>query len=398
MSDIPKFRRVEDLIRFVDSMNQEVDELSQVVDQQQKLMARLTRPTPKLKTIMAAIEFDITPRNRRSNVSQMNRAIDPSLAKVVIPGLDKLKDQYGLLDELHTKHAVADSLITQLEMQFGDRKGPAFEKAMAGVMEMKDKIEQRMRKVLEFLNSVAQKHVPAVFQEYVNAVSEKIEEHVYSEDAQRFLYVHVQDAKSIVFTEYVLLTDSVNDSGQIAPQLYIVIQWVVGGEVTVFVEHEFTPPARLTEGTVVPSVQAAANAISHDLTLEGFASYMGTVPMALHLKMAPEFLKPGMFKSSNYIDKISVDKDQLLFHFRSAMIAPEVKKQIGYALFPEVKALMKNKSVKLRMKPERTCIKFFVTSPAKESAASVLDLEYMKTKFNLSDGAVAKIGRIINDR
>lgn len=409
--ELPKFRRIEDVQRLLLTINSDVDDLAQLVKSQQGLLAKLVAPAPKLRTLLsAAVSFEVTAPSKAGMLRTLKKAIDPSITKVVVPNIAKLKDQYGLLEDLHAKYVMLDSVSTQLEMQFPDKRGAAYDATVKSLTELKAKVELQMRKVFEFLNQVANKHVPEQFTEYVDAISTKITEHVYFEDSQRFLYVSVtpeevkpQGTKivshqSLVFTEYILLTDSVSDEGKIAPQLYIIVQWVVGGHVSVFIEHEFTPPGKLTDGEVVDTVGAAVSSISGMLELEGFASYLGVIPMALQLSVPITDLKPSMFDARNYIDQIVADQDKLIFKFRHHAMTPETKKQVAYSLYPQLKALLKTKKAKVRLKITKTEITFFIVSPAQEGQAATHELDFLKEKFNLTDNAVARISRVINSR
>jgi len=409
--ELPKFRRLEDVQRFLEVMHKEINTSGKLVIHQQQLLAKLAMPTPKLRAMLsAAVEFDITPSAGKSSMKDFKKKIDPALQKVVIPNLTKLKDQYGLLEDLYQKHTTLDSVATQVAMQFPDRRGELYDKTIGAINELKSKVEGQLRTVFDFLANIAQKHVPEAFQEYVTALATRISDHVYFEDSQRFLYVSVKEGdlkadpsvgkigkeQCIVFTEYIMLTDSVSDDGKIAPQLYVVVQWIVGGAVYIYVEHEFTPPNQLSEGMEVATVAEASAAVAHLLEIEGFASYLGTVPLSLQLRITPDQLKPSMFEGRNYIDKIIVDQDKMSFIFKHHLTSPETKKRIAVLIFPQVKAMLRTKSAKLRVSITKDALVFYIANVAEEGQVSIHDLAFLKDRFGLSDVAVDSIGRVIN--
>jgi hypothetical protein len=408
MSELPKFRRIEDVKRFLEDMFKDLDATESLIKEQQRLLSNLLRPKEKLRAMLtAAVSFDVTPSpSKSSQLQTLKKKIDPALTQVVVPNIKKLQDQYSLMEDLYEKHTTLESAATQIEMQFPDRRGPAYEQTMAALADLRKKVETQLRDVFEFLSSVANKHVPQEFLEYVEAIAAKISDHVYFEESKSFIYVSVKDGElegaklkpkqDLVFTQYILLTDSVSDEGKIAPNLYVVVQWVVGGTVTVFLEHEFMPPNRLSGGTEVSTVQDAVASIAQLLDLEGFASYLGTLPMALQLKLAPEQLKPSLFSGRNYIDTILVSPEKLSFMFKHHAISEAIRKKVAYEIFPEVKALLKTKNSKLRMTMSKKSIDFYAPNLAQEGTLSTQDLTFLQERYGLSDQALRKISQIMN--
>ena len=238
MSELPKFRRIEDIQRYLDDMSHDIEVSRKLTDQHQKLLssAAVLRPTAKLRQVLgstftrALIEFDVTPGGapaRKPRGAADKSVVAPQIKKVVIPKLAELAKQYALLEELHQQRVTLDSIETQLSMQFGEkRRGPAYEKAEGAVNALRAKVDEQLEKVLSFLREVAAKHLPKEFTAYVDAVVEAIEARVVFEGSERFVYVSVRD-KALLFTEYVVLANAVNEDDQVAPHLYIVIQWQV---------------------------------------------------------------------------------------------------------------------------------------------------------------------------
>ena len=403
MSELPKFRRIEDIQRYLDEVAKDVAISEKMVEQQHKLLSRLLKPTPKLGQVMAAafVEFDVTPGagsgGRRGKGTLDKSVVAPSINKVVIPNLSKLKDQYGLMESLYAQRVLMDSVETQMAMQFPTKvQGPQYEATQGAVKKLRDKIDVQLQKVCTFLSDVAEKHVPKQFVEYVGAVSEAVANRVTFDSSERFLYVSVND-KSLYFTEYLVLKDAVNEDGKVAPHLYIVVQWCVGRTVEIFVEHEFTPPNQLEHGDEVRTAHEAMESISHLLDLEGFASAIGRAPLSMNMKVNPNKLTPAMFQSRDFISKILVadDGDEIAFTFK-AKLDKETKKQVGYQIFQDFKTMMRNRKVKLRMKIENAKVTLFVSDVAAGSEVSVNDVEFLKERFGLSDGAVHRISQILN--
>lgn len=396
VNELPKFRYLDDAMRFVESLSKEIDELTQVVKVQQRLLAKTMFVK---KPITAAMEFDLT-APRGAPKSHLKYKIDPTLTKVEIPDKQKLASQYNLMEELYEKHRTLEMAENQIKAQFAkENRGEAFDAAIAGIRQLKDKIDKAMKETFQFLNKVASDHVPKEFMKYRTAVCQEIEKHVPFESNDQFLYVSVDDAGNIVFTNYVMLINAANEDGQIAPHLYISIQWIVGGKVTVQVNHEFEAPAQLLRegGEVVSSVSEAVRAISHLLELEDFATSLGTVPLAVMLKMEPGQIDLKRFEYNTFIDKVRVDEGAITFIMRPE--AEKLYQQIAYQLFEELKVMVRNSRtarwrMDLRKKP--TEITFVLKSAAQEGEVSIYDAEWMRSKFGISDGQLRKIVHVIN--
>lgn len=399
MRDLPKFRRIEDVQRYLEEMSKNVDVTEQLVTQQQALLSKLRSPTDKLRTVLAVSfdVFDVSPSKKVPRKAVDNSVVAPSINKVVIPNVSKLQDQYGLMEELNSQRVTLNSIETQMAMQFPDRRqGPAYAKATGSLNELRHKVDEQLRKVFDFLSSVAHKHVPAPFTEYVDAVTEALSNRIHFEDSQRFLYVSVM-SKKLYFTEYVLLQNSANDEGRVAPHLYIVIQWEVGGEVNLFVEHEFTPPHQLGSGHAAASAHQALDVISHLLDIEGFSVAIGQAPLSLNMKINPTSLKPSMFQARNYLSQVMVSDagDELIFKFR-AKLNEETRNKVAYLVFQDAKAMMRTRKTKMRMKVSATQVSIFISDLAQGDEVSTNDVEFLRDRYGLSDSAVNKIALIIN--
>jgi hypothetical protein len=258
--ELPKFRYIDDVTRYLENMREDVHESDALIRVQQETLAHLCRPREWVSaalTKLAALD---------------KKKID----KVVIPNVKKLESQYGLSEELYDTHRTLEAVESQLAMQFPDRGGEAFDKAIGTLRELKKKVEDQMRTVLSFLSDVANEHVPKTFSKYVQAVALELEEHVKFENSEQFLYVST-DRGRLVFTNYVMLINAVNDDKQKVPHLYISIQWIVGQAVYVTINHEFELPAQLIcePGAEAKTLAAAVQTIAALLNAEGFSSSLG---------------------------------------------------------------------------------------------------------------------------
>jgi hypothetical protein len=240
--------------------------------------------------------------------------------------------------------------------------------------------------------------VPKTFEKYIDAVRQEVQEHVLFEDSNLFLYVSTTPEGQIAFTYYLMLVNATNDEGEVTPQLYISVQWVVTQGITIQINPEYELPGQLLKegGNEVSSVGEAVKAIGDLLALEDFSSSLGTVPLSTLLRKPISEMKPEMFTYKDFIQKLDVDNDKLVFKLRKG-VDEEQSKEIALALFQEVKALFKNsRSAKIRMKPSTTQIEFSVTNLAKGGEVSSQDAEFLGEKFGLNEQQLRKVINVLN--
>jgi hypothetical protein len=403
--ELPKFRYIDDVSRFLDTMREELDELDQVVKIQQEALAYLTKPKDFIRAALvkaAGFSMNITQPEGGSK-SHLKRKIDPDLPKFVIPNITKLREQYALTEELYEKHRLLQAVETQVAMQFPDRSGKEYNNAIGAIKALKDKVGGQLKEVLGFLNKVAAEHVPKTFMKYREAVMQEISEHVFFEDSEQFMYVNTSPDKDLVFTNYILLQNATNDEGKVTPHLYISIQWTVTKSVVVQVNHEFELPAQLMKegGTDVASAGEAVKAISRLLDLEEFSTSLGALPLATQLRMEPSQITPTMFTYKDFISRIDVDANTITFILRKGTTQEQVD-EIKYPLYEEVKALFhrdltKSRKAKLQVKPTKQKITFTLINVAERGEVTNHDAEFLADRFGLDDSRLRKVVNILNE-
>jgi hypothetical protein len=252
--EIPKFRYVDDVTRYLESLRQVISESESVVDAQQKSLAPLTK--------------------RETLNLNMDDSPDIETKRTVIPSLDKLKNQYGLSEDLYGLHRTLEAVESQLAIQFPDRGGDAYAAATGALKELKRKVETQMRKVFVFLGKIADKMIPTEFNKYRMTVLQSVENELVFDSVDQFVYVSVDADRNLVFTDYLRLDGALNAAQQSTPHLYLSLQWVIGDGVYVQINHEFEIPTALTRDPALRAQSAgqAVQIISESLALEGFSA------------------------------------------------------------------------------------------------------------------------------
>lgn len=402
--DVPKFRYLDDIKRYLDDLEKDVDESGKLIQQQQKLLSKVLHLDTS--ATLAALVFDVTPSDRKNQLKtlrQMRTKIDPELTKVIVPNMKKLQSQYALAEDLYAKHKAVESVETTLSLSFPNRQGPEYQATVTQIKKMKAKIAEQLKICLGFLNEVAAQHVPKQFVKYTTLIADLVNDHVIFKESQSFLYVSVDDDGNLVFTNYLMLQDVANDEGDVAPHLYVSVQWILADEpvITVDLNHEYEVPNKLIgSGEEVGSVGEAVKAISEMLELENFSSALGVVPLALQLKVDPTSLNPNMFAYRDFIDEVKVDEKTISFRLRKEADSPETVTEIAAQLYKELKALMKAKGVRLTMRETKDgkthVITFTIVKVAEGGEFNDYDMEFLRDKFGLTNQALRKIVNIIN--
>lgn len=252
--DTPKFRYLDDAVRVLESMESETRESDALIRIQQSLLAYLQRPRNPIE-------------------ATLSKKIDPSIKKTVVPSFKKLTDHYGLSEELHDRLRLLEAIESQISVQFPDRQGRVYDDTIGLLRTLKKKTDDQLKSVLEFLERIAEKHVPKAFDRFRQAVAQELEQHVKFEKCEQLLYVSTEN-EELVFTNYFVL----KNAGPI-PQLYISLQWVVGQALYVDLNHEFDLPAQLYQnpGIATQTLADAVQAVAKLLNEEGFSAFLGSL-------------------------------------------------------------------------------------------------------------------------
>lgn len=400
--EVPTFRYMADADRFLKELGKEVDETSQLMKKAQKALAS-NLAAVRVKASESIIDISGNdPAEQRRLLRSLKHKVDPELTKIVVPNQKKLESQYNVAEDLYEKLKGLEQAETQVQMTFSSRRGAEYDALMHQFKVLKEKVQKNLSECLQFLNDIANKHVPESFQKYIDMVADTLSEHVIFRESNTFMYVSVDKEGNLVFTAYIMLQDVANDEGAVAPHLYISIQWIVGGEVSVDLNHEYEVPNKLLgQGEVVATVGEAVKAISTMLELENFAGTLGVVPLALQLNVDPTSLHVNQFSYADVINKLRVDDNTIEFTFRKELTEPKAIAEISAAIYQELKKMMKKTGARLSMTPSPkgktpASVKFNIVTPAEGGSLSTFDLEWMRDKFSLNQTQLNKIAQIIN--
>ena len=398
MATTQKFRSLEEIRKRVKELTDQFRLDTQLVDKTEKALAK----TAKASSLTAGQTFKILDISGDGVGKKRRRTLNVDFPVVKVPNMKELTHSYQLAERLSEQYKYVLNLENEVRLNFSNvKRHNAVEDTVGSIQKLKAALEKDLKRLFASLNEVANGHAPKEYLDFVRALAAEIEEnrHIECDGGKTMTYAAMgtdEDGKpALVFAGYIILTNAVSDDGKIAPSLYIIIKWTVGGDVEIFVEHEFVAPSLLRGGTTVENLREATKAISDQLSLEGFSSQIGNLPVSMQIRQPQSGLSPDLFTSAEFIDSVTAEADELVFTLKKTGV-PNLGK-IANALFMEVKAMLKTKrSTKVRMRSSGNKIVFTFTGLDASGGIHPYDLDFLSDKYKLSDSQLRKIANIIN--
>lgn len=391
-----KFRSIEELLRIVKDLQSEQRLTTQIVDKTTKALARTLTASGESFKILDISGDKTGPRKQTININ---------FPTVRVPNIKELTNSYDLAESLSEKYKYLSNLENEMSINFSDMsKSPKIQSAKGEISKLKQAIEKDLRRLFTTLNDVAQGHAPKEYLRFVSALADELinNRHLDCDSGKTMTYAAISKVRGdkgvtneLVFAGYIILNNVVSDDGKVAPNLYIVVKWVVNGNVEIFVEHEFIAPSLLQGGTTVDNLRQATKVVTDQLTLEGFSAQIGNLPVDVQLRLPQSGLKPNMFSTRDTLLMVSADADELVFKVKPDYVKdiPTIK----LTLFAEVKAMLKNKrNTKIRMEVKGQDIVFTFVGLDNNGGVRPTDLDFLSSKYKLSNAQLRKIANIIN--
>jgi hypothetical protein len=398
MATTQKFRSIEEIRKRIKEMMDQQRLDTQLVDKTEKALAK----TAKASSLTAGQTFKILDISGDGKPTKRRKTLNVDFPVVKVPNIKELTHSYQLAERLSEQYKYVLNLENEVRLNFSNvKRHNAVEDTVGSIQKLKAALEKDLKRLFASLNEVAHGHAPQEYLKFVQALATEIEEnrHIECDGGKTMTYAAMgsdEDGKpALVFAGYIILTNAVSDDGKIAPSLYITIKWTVGGDVEIFVDHEFVAPSLLRGGTTVENLREATKAVSDQLSLEGFSSQIGNLPVSMQIRHPESGLSPDLFTSSEFIDSVTAEQDELIFTIKKNGI-PKLT-DLAAALFMEVKAMLKKKrSTKVRMRSSGDKVVFTFTGLDSSGGIHPYDLDFLADRYKLGDAQLRKIANIIN--
>ena len=386
----PKLKSLQDVRKYLLDFAKQLREEEQLIDQNTKQLAKIAARA--LKAAPEVIDFS----GKSGAPIKKKRTQNVDFPEVKMPNADALRKNYSAVEKLSEQYKYLQTLENEVRVNFLGTKGTALSETIGSIRKLMQDVTTNLKKLFTALNQVAEGHAPKEYKKFVTTLAEELEgnKHVEYDSMKTMTYAALSKANALIFAGYIILTNAVNDEGKVAPTLYIVVKWTVGGDVEIFIEHEFIAPTLLQGGDVVENTAEAGKAIASQLSMEGFSASIGNLPAELQLKERE--LKPELFSVGEHLQGVSAKDDELIFTFKPGTDAKELQ-EMSLQLFQEVKAMLKKKrSTKVRMQTKGEQVIFTFIGLDVGNGITPLDLAWLGDKYKVGMPTLRKLANILN--
>jgi hypothetical protein len=393
-TDAKKFRSLEEVKRFLTEQSKEFDLDRQLVD---RGLSQIARVVARLSTKVEAIEYKSLDIGGGGEGQKRRRTMNIDFPEVEVPNKDQLKEHYELAERLSERYKYLVNTENEFKMNFVGEKSSEYQNVLGGFQKLKSQVEDTLKVLFQALAKVAEGAAPRQYKNFVKALAEEIEnnKHIECESLQTMTYAALDKEDQLIFCGYIILQNAVNDEGKDVPHLYIAIKWTVGGDVELFIDHDFVPPGKLESGTVITSLTTAAQAIAKQMSLEGFSSQIGNLPVQMQIREPAGGLRREAFSVADWIESVDAKRDELIFTLTTA---DEAKvKEAQAQIFLELKSLVKKKkSTQIRVRRQDNVLTFTFSNMDHSEGIHPVDLEFLEDKYKLKAPQLRKLCNIIN--
>lgn len=316
--------------------------------------------------------------------------------------LKALQDNYAYTRQLYDSLQTLDTMHSKMLASF-PRDSREARNAAAHVESMRKDVLNKLNETFTFLRDLGNSHAPQEFTRFVAGVCQVLERSIQYETSDTWLYMFDADGE-IAFTEYIELNGLVSETGEEMSKLFIAVSYTNsvehGPQFYLATMNNFEPPSSDLLRKKVADIKAAIRGINTLLDLDGFANSVGALPLDLLLK--PGSIPKTLFEYQARIKSIDITPDGLVqFYLKPTVKDRKEVDEITRQLYLDMKGITKiSKNNKLSVTPSKTdtgwVIKFFIQRRDNEAFVQEEDLDFLKSRFKLSDADVKRAVKTLN--
>lgn len=377
------FRSVEDAVRAIDKINENVSDLLNLQKQYQKQVAT------------ANLVLEVNLPSVKTSPSVDTHGLD----KIKVSSMEKLRKNYAVVQDLWGTRTSLDAMESKIRTSFAGKSIDS-SKAIAELAKLKKRVDVGLQEAFTFLRDLASKHVPQSFEQFTTAVCKILEKSIAYQKATLYTYLYEVDGDP-VFSTYIQLQSVTDEDETYFPNLFVVTSLRTGTTAPglyLSTMQEFVPPNDQLLIKKVKTVKEAIGAMNLLLSLDNFSSSLGSLPITLLLK--ERSIQRELFLYQQYIKSIEVKEEQIVFILKPEVTEKNQADAIIGQIFKDFQSLVRKTNCKLRMAikkgPKSFYLTFFFVPATGSSEADASDVEFLKERFNLSDSTMTNIIRTIN--
>lgn len=378
------FRTVEDAIRAVERLQDEVVSLLNLQKQYQKQVASVT----------ANLVLEVKIPSVKTSPT-----IDPIHMKLKVSSMEKLRKNYAVVQDLWNTRTSLDSMESKIRMSFAG-KDVSTDRAVAELAKLRKKVDMGLQEAFAFLRDLASQHLPEKLEQFNDAMCRILEKSVAYTKATLYTYLYEVEGDP-TFSTYIQLQNVTDEDSNFFPNLYVVTSYRTGDTAPgmyLSTLQEFVPPSEQLLMKKVTTVKGAISALNLLLSLDNFSSSLGSLPMDLLLK--ERSIKRELFVYQQFIKSIEVQEDQVVFVLKPEITDKNQADAIIGQIWKDFQKLVRKTNSKMRMAikkgPKSFVLTFFFVTQSDAPLADETDLEFLRERFNLSDTTLRSVIKTIN--
>lgn len=374
------FRFLDDALRAIEKIGKEVDELLGL----QKQYIRQTAAMVLTVNLPSVKNSPKIPEDKAGNIK--------------LVGMEKLRKNYAVVRDLWETKESLDLMETKIRQAFTG-KDVNTEKAVAELAKLKRKVEIGLNEAFSFLKNLADTNLPAKLASFNQATFSILEKSIAYETSTAYSYVYEVEG-DLCFSTYVQLAKVIDDDGTYYPELYVVTSYRTGSEISLYIGvlTTFVPPSSRLMMKKVASVKETVRALNILLSLDNFATSIGSLPVAMLLK-SPTIDK-GLFLYQQFILSIRIEEDQVVFTLKPEVTDKAMADKIINQIYVDFKGVVRktNAKVSMAIKKAKKCfvLSFYFRTQNDSLMATEDDLSFLKDRFQLSDTTLKDVVKVIN--
>lgn len=330
------------------------------------------------------------------NIDQKDLKKSPSLKEApfkIKTNLKALEKNYRVvlslteaLDALSTLEGKLKTSITPTTRGFGE--------SLTRIQKLRKSTQEGLNEAYEFLNSLAERHVPTKFKAFLDALGNVLAKSISYESAASLLFVFTIGDGRLCFTQYIELKGLIDEKGRTVNSLFVVASFTPDtGEFYINTLREFEPPSESILGKSVQSMQQVLRTLNNMLEIDKFANNIGDLKMSDYMGATPNA------KDFGFVKAVEADDGGIAFVLRPT-VRQEQLDSIVSDLYVHMKGLVSRTRAKLKVavskQDKHFVIRFGLNRNSASGDATENDLEFLRTRFSLNDHQLSVILKTIN--
>jgi hypothetical protein len=330
------------------------------------------------------------------NVDQKDIKKSPSLAESPFKlktNLKALEKNYRVVLELTTAMDALNTLEGKLKTSIAPTTR-GFDVSMVRIQKLKKATQEGLTEAYEFLNHLAEKHVPAKFRAFVDALGKVISKSISYEAATTLMFVYTIGDGRLCFTQYIELRGLIDEKGKVVNSLFVLASFVPDtGEYYVNTLREFEPPSETVLGKSVQSMTEVLRTLNNMLEIDKFANNIGDLKLSDYMGATPNA------KDFGFVKAVEADDGGMAFILRPTVRQDQLDSIVS-DLYVHMKGLVSRTRAKLKVavskEDKHYVVRFGLTRNNASGDATENDLEFLRTRFHLNDHQLKVILKTIN--